>query len=280
MVKSKNKITIVTGASSGLGRDTAKLLCEIDHLVYVVARRKDKLLELKKECSSLSGEIKVIAGDLTDKKFREKLISQVLKESKKIDYLINNAGYGKLTNFENIEFKDIKGMYELNDIAGEHLTQLVLPSMKKNKEGRIINISSVVAFEPPVYFSVYNATKFAVYGFTKSLSYELEGTGVSTSVVFPSRMKTPFWIVAFKCRGLTGKVQKTCIEKWTKKARSSMVIAKYIVRNIDSKRLILLPDLLSKVSYHILRHFKFIGNFYMKYIMLPKTKKMLSHNKD
>ncbi len=273
----KEKVSLVTGASSGLGRDIAKLLCKKEYVVYVVARRKEKLLELQKECKKEKGEIKIIDGDLTKEDFRRKLIKKILEKDKKIDYLINNAGYGKLTNFENIEFKDIRGMFELNAIAGEHLIQLVLPSMKKHKKGRIINVSSVVALEPPVYFSTYNATKYAVYGFSKSLSYELTGTGVSISVVFPSRMKTGFWDVAFKCKGLNGKEQKRCIEKWTKKTKGSMPVARYIVRNINSQRLILLPDMLSKFAYHFFRHFHFIGRFFSKYIMLPKTKKILFH---
>ena len=273
----KKRVSLVTGASSGLGRDIAKLLCKKEYIVYVVARRREKLLELQKECKKEKGEIKIIAGDLTKEDFRKRLIKKVLEKEKKIDYLINNAGYGKLTNFENIEFKDIKGMFELNAIAGEHLTQLVLPSMKKHKKGRIVNVASVVALEPPVYFSTYNATKYAVYGFSKTLSYELKRTGVSISVAFPSRMKTGFWDVAFKCKGLNGKAQKTCIEKWTKKTKGSMPVAKYIVRNINSHRLILLPDMRSKLAYHLFRHFHFIGKFYMKNIMLPQTKKVLFH---
>ena len=271
------EVSLVTGASSGLGRDIAKLLCKKEQVVYVVARRREKLLELQKGCKKEKGEIKIIAGDLTKEDFRRKLIQKILEKEKKIDYLINNAGYGKLTNFENIDFKDIKGMFELNAITGEHLIQLSLPPMKKHKKGRIINISSVVALEPPVYFSTYNATKYAVYGFSKSLSYELKGTGVSVSVVFPSRMKTGFWDVAFKCKGLSRKEQKKCMEKWMKKTKGSMPVAKYVVRNINSQRLILLPDMLSKFAYHFFRHFHFIGRFYMKNIRLPKTKKILFH---
>ena len=273
------KVSLVTGASSGLGRDIAKLLYEQGHVVYVVARRKELLLKLKKECSGKKGEIKVIAGDLTDKKFREDVINKIIKEAKKIDYLINNAGYGKLTSFEKEEFQDIEGMYKLNAIASEHLAQLVLPYMKKRKTGRIINIASVVVFVPPVYFTTYNATKHAIYGYSRTLDYELRGTGVSISIVFPSRMKTPFWIIAFKCKGLTEERQKVCREKWVKQASGSKPIAEYIVKNLDSKKLILLPDLLSKVAYYFLRHFTFIVTFFAKYIMLPKTKKLLFHGK-
>ena len=269
------KISIVTGASSGLGRDIAMLLSEKGHIVYSVARRREKLMELKKECSKYKGEIRIVAGDLTDKKLRERLISQVLKESKRIDYLVNNAGYGKLASLEDTELKDIEGMFALNSVAGEHLAQLVLPSMKKKKEGRIINIASVVSFVPPAYFSVYNATKAAVHNFSKSLSYELSGAGVSVSVVFPARMNTPFWVVAFKCKGLEGDEQKVCVNKWTKGAAGSMPVAKYVVEHLDSKRLILLPGMLPKIYYYIVKNIPFLGNWITKYIIGPKTKKLL-----
>jgi uncharacterized protein len=275
----RGQISIVTGASSGLGRSIAKLLCKKEQIVYVVARSKDKLIDLQKECSKDKGKIKIISGDLTDKNFRQKLISNVIKESKKIDYLINNAGFGKLESFEKETLEDIEAMYNLNSIATEHLTQLALPYMKKKKAGRIINVASVVALSPPVYFTTYNATKYAIYGFSKTLSYELKNTGVSISVVFPSRMKTPFWEVAFKCKGLEGNDQKICKDKWTQNTKGPEKVAKYIVKNLDKKKFYFLPDSLSKISYYFLRHFHFIGNFYMKNIMLPSTKKMFKKSK-
>lgn len=280
-MKKDGKVSLVTGASSGLGRDIAKLLCEKGHKVYVTARRRKELEKLREECNKVGkGKIEVISGDLTKEKFRIKLINQILGKEGKVDYLINNAGYGKLMSLEGIDFKDIKGMFQLNVIAGQHLTQLLLPLMKKAEKGRIINISSVAGLDPPPpFFSTYNSTKYAVHGFTKSMSYELKDTGVSISVVFPPQMDTPFWIIAFKCGGLTGKKQKVCNEKYTNKAKGSLSIAKYIVKNLDSKKIILLPGFFTKFKYHILRHFQFIGDFYVKYVMLPKTKKMLFHNK-
>jgi uncharacterized protein len=275
----RGDISVVTGASSGLGRDIAKLLCEKGSIVYVIARSKDKLLELQKECSKKEGNIKVISGDLTDKNFRKKLSEKIIKESKKVDYLINNAGYGKLSQFESETIEDIEGMYQLNSIATEHLVQLFLPFMKKRRKGKIINVASVVALSPPVYFTTYNATKYAVYGFSKTLRYELKNTGVSISVAFPSRMKTPFWEGAFKCKNLSGKNQGECKEKWIKGTDGPLKVARYIVKNLDKNKFYFLPDTLSKISYHFLRHFYFIGNFYMRNIMLKSTKKMLKKSK-
>lgn len=268
-------VSIVTGASSGLGKEIAKLLCKNEHKVYAVARRKELLFELKKECSEFEGEIVVADGDLTDSKFREKLISKVLRESKKLDYLINNAGFGKLQPFGEIELKDMEGMYALNSITPEHLAKLVLPSMKKRKKGRIINVASVVAFVPPPYFSVYNATKAATYNFTRSLSYELYQTGVSVSVVCPSRMDTPFWEVAFKCKGLSGEAQKVCAAKWTKGSVKPMKVARYILKHLDSNRTLLLPDFPSKLYYYTAGKIPSLGNWLSKHILKKKTEKVL-----
>jgi len=275
MKKEEKKVSIVTGASSGLGREIAKLLSEKGHRVYVVARREKELLELKKECSKNKGEIRVIAGDLTHSKFRVRLITQVLKESKKIDYLINNAGFGKVTDLESMEFSNIRGMYSINAIAGADLVRLTLSSMIKRKQGRIINVSSVVSFVPPAYFSIYNATKAAVHNFSKSLSYELVGSGVSVSVLFPARMDTPFWIIAFKCKSLTGEEQRVCIQTWTKGSKKSFVVAQYLVRNLDNEKLVLLPGLMPKIYYYIVKNIPFLGGLVTKYIIGPKTKKMI-----
>ena len=167
MKKAGKKVSLVTGASSGLGRVLAELLCEKGHKVYVIARRKDFLEQLKKECSKLDGEIIIISGDLSDFNFREELISKILAKENKIDYLFNNAGFGRAIRFEDQNAEEIQKMFEVNIIAYEHLANLVLPSMKKLNSGRIINIGSVVAFTPLPYFTVYNSTKSAVYGFNR-----------------------------------------------------------------------------------------------------------------
>jgi uncharacterized protein len=272
------KVCLVTGSSSGLGKEIAKLCCQKGLMVYVTARREEELLNLKHECENngSSGEIHVVAGDLTHAKFRKNLIEFIIKKQGKIDYLINNAGYGKLNAHEDIHLKDIEGMFNLNCIALQDMCRLVLPIMKKQQKARIINIASVAAIEPPSYFATYNSTKYAVHGFTKSLSYELADSNVSVSAVFPPRMNTSFWTIAFKCKNLGGSEQKTCADEWAKKSTGSLSVAKYVVNHLDSKRLILLPGVLPKLAYGFLRHFKFIGSFFMKNFQVKKAKEMLN----
>tara|TARA_Y100000310_G_C20687609_1_gene820104 strand:+ start:2042 stop:2902 length:861 start_codon:yes stop_codon:yes gene_type:complete len=278
MEKGENwrKISLVTGASSGLGRDIASLLCKEGHVVYVVARRKEKLLELQKECSSDAGKIKIISGDLTDSKFRENLISQILRIEKKIDYLVNNAGFGRAIKFEEMNSDEIKNMFEVNVVAYEHLASLVLKSMKKRNVGRIINIGSVVAFTPLPYFTVYNSTKSAVYSFNRSLKYELKGSDVTSTVILPARMKTGFAEKAYDCYIKNGK--RICVERFNKIAGSSLKVAGVIVRKIDSGKEVITPTLKAKLWYFT-RYFGWAVDLMMKNILGPKELEHLEQTK-
>lgn len=268
------KISIVTGASSGLGREIAKILVERGHRVYVVARRKKELLELKKECSKSKGEIIVLAGDLTEKNFRETIISKVLKRERGIDYLINNAGFGKAVKFEDQELEDIENMFALNIISTEHMVQLVLPGMKKAKKGRIINLSSGVMFSPQPYFLTYNATKAAIALFTKSLNYELQGTGISASAVFPYLMKTNFAKVAFDSKNQN----KKGAEEYNKNSRSPTTVAKNIVKKLDSGGTYIFPTF-SAWGIYFLSYFPYVIHLFTKHFMVRKMKNMMSVQK-
>ena len=265
-------ISLVTGASSGLGRVLAELLCEKGHRVYVVARRKNLLEELKKQCKNLKGEITIISGDLSEGSFRKKLVSQILKKEKKIDYLFNNAGFGRAIFFEKQNKKEIEDMFKVNIIAYEHLSGLVLPSMKKLNSGRIINIGSVVAFTPLPYFTTYNSTKSAVYGFNRSLIYELKDLKITSTVVLPARMKTGFADNAYSCYKEKGR--NMCIEEFNKIAESPYVVAKNIIKNMDKGKEVITPTLRAKVWY-LTRYFGFAVDFVMKYILGPKERKHL-----
>jgi uncharacterized protein len=267
------KISLVTGASSGLGREIAKLLCEKGHTTYVVARRKEKLIELQKECKNDSGKIKIISGDLSNSNFRKTIIDQIIKENKKIDYLINNAGFGRSTKFEKQSAKEMQNMFEVNIIAYMHLTKLALKHMKKEGSGRLIHVGSVVAFTPLPYFTTYNATKSAVYAFNRSLRYELKGTNISSTVVLPARMKTGFAKAAYDCYQEHGR--EFCAEKFNKIAGSPIRVAKVIVRNLDKRKEVILPTFKSFIWYST-RYTGFIVDFIMKNFLGPKEKKNIN----
>ena len=265
-------MSLVTGDSSGLGRDVASLLCKKGLVVYVVARSEDKLLALQKECSGSEGKIRVLPGDLTDSEFRKSLVSAILKEEGKIDYLINNAGFGRAIKFEEMRDDDVSQMVELNLGAYEHLSKLVLVSMKKANSGKIINVGSVVAFTPLPYFTVYNSTKAGVYSFNRSLRYELKGSKVGSKVVLPARMKTGFADKAYDCYIKDGK--KMCVEMFNKVAGSSMKVAEAIVRKLDSNAEVITPTLKAKLWYFT-RYVAWIVDFFMKNVLGPKELKHL-----
>ena len=263
-------VSLVTGASSGLGREIAKLLCEKGHIVYVIARRKEKLIELQKECKQDSGKIKIISGDLSNKPFRIKAINQILKKSGQLNYLINNAGFGRSTEFTKQDSDEIQKMFDVNIVAYMHLTKLALIHMKKQKSGRLIHIGSVVAFTPLPYFTTYNATKAAVYSFNRSLRYELKGSNISSTVVLPARMKTGFAQAAYDCYEKHGR--QICAEKFNKVAGSPINVAKSVVKNLDSKKEVVLPTFKSFIWYST-RYTGFAVDLVMKNILGPKEKK-------
>jgi len=270
----EKRVSLVTGASSGLGREIAKLLYGEGHVIYAVARRREKLLSLKKECSlhKEGGKIKIIVGDLSMHDFRENLIKEIYRKEKQIDYLINNAGFGKAIKLENMNTEEIHTMFEVNISTYIHLASLVLENMKKRNRGKIINIGSVVAFTPLPYFTVYNSTKSAVYGFNRSLRYELKGSKVSSTVVLPARMKTGFADKAFDCYVKDGK--KVCVEKFNKSAGAPIKVARKIVKNLDSGKEVILPTFLSHLWY-AMRYFGFAVDFSMKNFLGPKELKNL-----
>ena len=245
-------ISLVTGASSGLGRCIAKLLCEKGHKVYVTARRTSKLKELQNETKHCKGKILSIPGDLTNKAHRIKLINSILTKEKKLDYLINNAGYGTNTLLEEHDLKDIENMFQLNVIAYTHLIQLTLPSMKRKHRGKIINISSMVGFIGTPYFTIYASTKHAINGLTSGLYHELKGSGVTATAVCPARMKTGFAKVAFDCH--KKKKLKDCIKMYNMAAQTPETVAKIIVRNLDTKKMFIYPTFRAKLYLFMARH--------------------------
>ena len=184
------KIAIITGASSGMGKDFALTLekhIKVDEL-WVIARGKDALENLKNE---INIPLKIIALDLTDEKSFA-IIENLLEEEKiEIKILINAAGFGKFEKTTNISNEDNIGMIKLN---AEGLTRMCLASIPYMKKGsKIVNFSSVAAFQPVPYINIYAATKAYVLSFSRSLNRELKKDGISVMAVCPFWTKTQFF---------------------------------------------------------------------------------------
>lgn len=178
------KTVLVTGASSGIGKATAILLAQNHYNVYGAARRTDKMEDLKKY------GIKPIALDVTKEESIVACVNQIFKEAGNIDILINNAGFGSSGAVEDVPMEDAKYQLEVNLFGVARLIQLVLPKMRGNRSGKIVNVTSIggkIAFP---LSSWYHASKFALEALSDSLRMELKQFNVDVIVVEPGGIKS------------------------------------------------------------------------------------------
>ncbi len=184
------KVALVTGASSGIGKESAKLLIENGFTVYGAARRVDKMKDLEQF------GIKLLAMDVTVEESMVNGINQILETEKRIDVLINNAGYGSYGALEDVPISEAKYQFEVNIFGLARLTQLVLPSMRKQKSGKIINISSIGGKLGEPHGAWYHATKFAVEGLSDSIRMELKQFGIDVVIIEPGAIITEWNTIA------------------------------------------------------------------------------------
>ena len=184
------QVAIVTGASSGIGHATALRLHEAGYTVYAGARRVEKM----KDLADLG--IHAIELDVTDDASVVALIDQVIAETGRIDVLVNNAGYGAFGALEDVPNDEGRRQFDVNVFGLARLTQLVLPYMRAQRSGRIINMSSMGGriYEP--LGSWYHATKFAVEGMSDALRLELAPFGIDVVLIEPGGMNTEWGAIA------------------------------------------------------------------------------------
>jgi len=185
------KVVIVTGASSGIGAESARQFAQVGAKVVMVARRAEKLAEVQTAIQSKGGDCFVIAVDMTERANRERVISETLEHYGAIDVLVNNAGIAGGGIFEEMDSSHIERMIDLNLTSLIDLTSLALPHIRQSNIAQIVNISSVSAYLPMAGNAVYSATKSAVNNFSDSLRRELLLEGVLVSTVMPGWTKTP-----------------------------------------------------------------------------------------
>ena len=180
----KNKIALVTGASSGIGKATAERLAEAGYKVYGTSRR-----------AAPAGQqsFEMLALDVTSDASVEKVVAELIKREGKIDLLVNNAGFGVAPGgAEESSIEQTKMLFETNFFGIVRMTRAVVPYMRKQGAGRIINIGSILGLIPAPYMATYAATKHAVEGFSESLDHELRTRGIRVSVVEPGYTNTQF----------------------------------------------------------------------------------------
>lgn len=173
MTDLQNRVAIITGASSGIGEATAHLLAKKGVKVVLAARRVEKLEKLKNEIEKNGGVAEIVVTDVSHKVAVQHLADYTIEKFGKIDYLINNAGLMPLSFVKNLHVEEWEKMIDVNVKGVMYAVAAVLPNMRENKYGHIINISSVAGKKVMPGSAVYSATKFAVRAFTEGLRMEL-----------------------------------------------------------------------------------------------------------
>ena len=178
------QVALVTGASSGIGEAAVRHLLEAGFAVYATARRVERMAELE-----AAGAI-VVGSDVTDDASIEALVDRIVADAGRIDVLVNNAGYGSYGAVEDVPMAEARRQFDVNVFGLARLTQLVLPTMRAQRSGTIINISSIGGkiYEP--LGGWYHATKFAVEGLSDSMRLELAPFGIHVSIIEPGAIRT------------------------------------------------------------------------------------------
>jgi NAD(P)-dependent dehydrogenase (short-subunit alcohol dehydrogenase family) len=184
------QVAIVTGASSGIGEATARRLHAMGITVYAGARRLDRMAALA------DIGVRTVRVDVTDDASLVAFVDQVVAESGRVDVLVNNAGYGSYGAVEEVDLTEARRQFEVNVFGLARLSQLVLPHMRRQRTGRIINISSIGGRIHEPLGGWYHATKFAVEGLSDSMRMELAPLGIDVIVIQPGAIATEWSAIA------------------------------------------------------------------------------------
>ena len=239
--KSKNVI-LVTGASSGMGKDAALRLIREGHIVYGAARRVEKMKDL------VDAGGYALKLDITNDDNIAEVVDHILREQGRIDVLLNNAGYAIYGAVEDTSIEDVRRQFDVNFFGLARITQQVLPHMRANKRGKIINISSVGGKIYSPLGSFYHATKHALEGWSDSLRLELKDKGIDVVIVEPGLIATEFGDVMYQpmlersgdgaysriAQGMA-KATKASYEK-SNQASPPSVISNVIVKAVNSPK--------------------------------------------
>jgi len=189
----KRKTALITGATRGIGYELTKLFASDSYNLVLVARDKHKLNEIKESFSKKYNiEILIIEKDLSVPNAANEIFNETLEKQIIVDVLVNNAGIGDFGKFHTKNLSKITDILQINIISLTELTRLFIDTMVTKKEGKILNISSMAAFQPGPYMAVYYASKAYVQSFSEAITSELKGTGVIVTTLCPGPTKSGF----------------------------------------------------------------------------------------
>ena len=188
----KNNYTLISGATSGIGLELAKLYAKDNHNLILVSRNIEQLNQIKEELKKDSIDIKIYAYDLSVIENTYELYNNIKKENLNVNILINNAGFGDSCEFVESNINKINKMIDLNIKSLTNMCHLFIKDMKENKNGRILNVASVAAYLAGPYMTTYYATKAYVLNFTVGLYHEVKKYGIKMHALCPGPTKTKF----------------------------------------------------------------------------------------
>jgi NAD(P)-dependent dehydrogenase (short-subunit alcohol dehydrogenase family) len=226
-----DKIALVTGASSGIGAATALQLAELDYTVYAGARRVERMSDLADH------DIRTRSVDVTDDASMVALVEEIIADTGRIDVLVNNAGFGLYGALEDVPIEEARRQFDVNVFGLARLTQLVLPQMRAQHDGYIVNVSSMGGkiWEP--LGSWYHASKFAVEGLSDSLRVEVAEFGIKVVIIQPGSIRSEWSGIA------ADKLEATSVN--TPYARQAKTIGAAL-RAVDSSRLASGPEVVAE----------------------------------
>jgi len=247
----KNKVVLITGASSGIGKQTAIEFAKLGSSIILVARRKNKLEQVENELKQFNVNTLVCVCDVSKKDQVEELSKIVLQKFDSIDILVNNAGFAIYGSVSDLSINEIESQMETNYFGMIYCVKNFLPLMLKKKSGHIVNVASVGASFSIPGVSSYCATKFAMLGFSEGLKHELYGTGVGLTVVSPIMVRTPL----FEHPSFTNFSKFS-----TGVSLSSETVAKTIIKASNSSRLEIVVPSVARVVIWFKQTFPFLIN--------------------
>lgn len=235
-----SKVILITGASSGIGYDAAQALARQGHKVYAAARRLELMEPLKAD------GLQVLRMDVTDEASMQQGVEAVIQAEGRIDVLVNNAGYGFFGAIETVPMGEARKQLEVNVFGLARLTQLVLPYMRKQGSGRIVNTSSIAGKMAFYMGGWYNVTKYSVEAFSDALRMEVKPFGIDVVMIEPGAIKTDWGPIAAKHlkESSAGTAYETVGTQWannmawfytTNALSKPSVIAKAICRAVNSR---------------------------------------------
>jgi len=255
----KNKVVLITGASSGIGRASAILFAKNGASIILVARGKEKLEQVAKDLKKFNVSSLVCECDISDKFQVKKMSKTVLEKYESVDILVNNAGFAIYGPVSNLTIEEIESQMATNYFGMIYCIKNFLPSMIKKKSGHIVNVASVAGSFGLPGIASYCSTKFAMLGFSEGLKHELKEMGIGVTVVSPIMVRTNFF-------------DHQSFEKMPRYSPTSLsaeTVAKAILKAANSPRLEIIVPSVVRIAVWIKSTFPYLinpilGSFFKK----------------